>query len=112
MRQTFGSERFGRRHPGCIVASYIYQDHLFSQDVRDLTTTDVLRWRKRFTERLQRIAERYPPRADVDLQAMADMVTAITDGGIIISKALRDPGVLPRQILEYRTFVKLVFAGA
>jgi AcrR family transcriptional regulator len=99
-------------HPGCIVASYIYQDHLFSQDVRDLTTTDVLRWRQRFGERLDMIAQRYPPRIDVDLQAMADMVTAIADGGIIISKALHDPGVLPRQILQYRNYVKLVFAGA
>jgi hypothetical protein len=58
------------------------------------------------------IAQRYPPRIDVDLQAMADMVTAIADGGIIISKALHDPGVLPRQILQYRNYVKLVFAGA
>jgi AcrR family transcriptional regulator len=99
-------------HPGCIVASYIYQDHLFSQDVRDLTTTDVLRWRQRFGERLDMIAQSYPPRIDVDLQAMADMVTAIADGGIIISKALHDPGVLPRQILQYRNYVKLVFAGA
>jgi AcrR family transcriptional regulator len=99
-------------HPGCIVASYIYQDHLFSQDVRDLSTTDVLRWRQRFGERLDMIAQRYPPRIDVDLQAMADMVTAIADGGIIISKALHDPGVLPRQILQYRNYVKLVFAGA
>jgi hypothetical protein len=93
------------------VASYIYQDHLFSQDVRDLTTTDVLRWRERFGERLQMIAERYPPRIDVDLEAMADMVTTIADGGIILSKALRDSGVLPKQIMLYRAFVKLVFLG-
>ena len=98
-------------HPGCIVASYVYQDHLFSQDVRDLTTTDVLRWRERFSERLQMIEERYPPRIDVDLQSMADMVTAIADGGIILSKALHDPSVLSKQIMLYRAFVKLVFQG-
>ncbi len=98
-------------HPGCIVASYIYQDHLFSQDVRDLTATDMLRWRARFSERLERIAQRYPPRLDVDLTTMADMVVSIADGGIIVSKALHDPSLLPKQIMHYRSFVRLVFQG-
>ncbi len=98
-------------HPGCIVASYVYQDHMFSQDVRDLTAFDMLRWRKRFGERLQLIAQRYPPRIDVDLEAMADMLTAIADGGIILSKSLHDPSLLPKQILLYRAFVQRVFVS-
>lgn len=98
-------------HPGCIVASYVYQDHLFSQDVRALNAEGLMIWRTRFRERLERIAVKYPPRIEIDLDSMADMVSAVADGGIILSKCLRDPSLLPRQILQYRAFVKLVFQG-
>jgi TetR/AcrR family transcriptional repressor of nem operon len=98
-------------HPGCIVASYVYQDHLFSQDVRDLNAEGLLIWRRRFRARLDAIAERYPPRIGVDLDTMADMVSSVADGGIILSKCLHDPALLPKQIMHYRAFVKLVFLG-
>jgi len=42
---------------------------------------------------------------------MADMLSAVADGGIILSKSLSEPGVLSRQILQYRAFVRLVFLG-
>jgi AcrR family transcriptional regulator len=99
-------------HPGCLVASYCYQDRLFRQDVRDLTAAGVRAWRQRFRERLERIAARYPPRIEVDLDALADMLSAVVDGGIILSKTLSQPRHLPEQVLLYRSFVKLIFAGA
>jgi TetR/AcrR family transcriptional regulator, transcriptional repressor for nem operon len=98
-------------HPGCIVASYVYQDHLFSREVREMTAEGHRIWRRRFRERLDRIAERYPARIDVNLDDMADMLSAVADGGIILSKSLSDPSILPRQILLCRQFVKLVFLG-
>jgi AcrR family transcriptional regulator len=98
-------------HPGCLVASYVYQDQMFSREVRDMTTEGHRIWRKRFRERLDRIAERYPARIEINLDDMADMASAVADGGIILSKSLHDPGVLPRQILQYRNYVKLVFLG-
>src|SRR6478736_172283 len=48
-------------HPGCLVASYCYQDRLFDKKVRELNAAAVLNWRKRFRQRLDLIAERYPP---------------------------------------------------
>jgi AcrR family transcriptional regulator len=98
-------------HPGCLAASYVYQDYLFNRDVRDMTTEGHRIWRKRFRERLDRIAERYPARIDIDLDDMSHMLSAVADGGIILSKSLHDPGVLPRLIMQYRTFVRLVFLG-
>jgi AcrR family transcriptional regulator len=98
-------------HPGCLVASFCYQDRLFSQEVRDLTTRGVSAWRKLFFDRLTRIAERYPPRIPVDLQALADMANALVDGGIIQSRVMRDKAILPQQIMLYRDFVRAVFLG-
>ena len=98
-------------HPGCIVASYCYQDQLFSRDVSVLNAEGLLAWRKRFRKRLDLIAEKYPPLVELDFDAMADMLSAVADGGIILSKCLHDPSLLPRQVLLYRQFVKLAFQG-
>jgi AcrR family transcriptional regulator len=98
-------------HPGCLVASYCYQDRLFSSEIRELSAIGVRTWRARFRKRLDLIAERYPPKIGVDLDAMADMLSAVIDGGIILSKSLEQPKHLPEQIMLYRAFVRLVFLG-
>jgi TetR/AcrR family transcriptional repressor of nem operon len=64
-------------HPGCLVAAYCYQDRLFDREVRDLYTSAMLGWRRRFRERLELIVARYPPRIAVDLDHLADMLSAI-----------------------------------
>ena len=98
-------------HPGCLVAAYCYQERLFDREVRQLNTSAVLSWRKRFRERLDAIAAIYPARINVDLDDMADMLSVIADGGIILGKAVEDKDVLPRQIMLYRDFVRTVFQG-
>lgn len=98
-------------HPGCMVAAVAYHDRQFNDDIRHLNATGVLGWRTRFHDVLLEIAERYPPRVEVDLEAMADMVSTIVEGGIILSRVLNDPKVLENQILHYRTLLKLVFLG-
>jgi TetR/AcrR family transcriptional regulator, transcriptional repressor for nem operon len=99
-------------HPGCLVASYCYQERLFDRDVRALSAEAVLAWRQRFRERLSRIEARYPPRIDVNLDDVADMLSVVVDGGIILSKVLRDKEYLPRQVLLYREFVRTIFQPA
>jgi AcrR family transcriptional regulator len=98
-------------HPGCLVASYVYSEHLFSRDVRAMTTEAHNIWRSRFGDRLRKIAERYPPKDEVDLGDLADMLAAVVDGGIILSKSLHNPMLLPRQILLYRSLIKATFLG-
>lgn len=99
-------------HPGCLVAAYCYQDRLFDKEVRELNAAALLGWRNRFKERLDLIATRYPPRIPVDLGDVADMLSVIADGGIILSKVLHDKDALPRQVMLYRDFVRTIFLGA
>jgi TetR/AcrR family transcriptional regulator, transcriptional repressor for nem operon len=98
-------------HPGCLVASYCYQDQLFNREVRELNREGSLRWRARFLTRLEIIAALYPPRMEVDLEALANMLLAVTDGGIILSKVMADKTVLPHQVMLYRSFLRAVFLG-
>ncbi len=48
-------------------------------------------------------------RRDVDLDDLADMLSAIADGGIILGRVTRDKEALPRQVMLYRDFVRAVF---
>jgi AcrR family transcriptional regulator len=96
-------------HPGCLAASYAYQDQLFSQEIRDLNLSGVRAWRVRFRERIEQIAERYPPRVAVDLGVLADMPLTLVEGGIVNGKVLKDATILPNQILAYREFVRQIF---
>ena len=43
------------------------------------------------------------------LDGLADMLSAVVDGGIVLSKVLKDNDALPRQVLLYREFVRAVF---
>ena len=98
-------------HPGCLAASFCYQDQLFNREIRRLNVDGVLAWRTRFRERLETIAKRYPPRAEVDFEAMADMAATLVEGGLILGRMLQDVTILPRQILLYRDFIRSVFSA-
>jgi AcrR family transcriptional regulator len=99
-------------HPGCIVATYCYQERLFDREVCALNRQAVLNWRTRFRATLGEIARLYPPRDEVDLDALADAVSTVIEGGIVMSKALHEPGVLPQQVLLFRSYIKLLFSPA
>jgi AcrR family transcriptional regulator len=96
-------------HPGCLAASFCYQDQLFNQDIRDLNAEGILAWR--FRERFELIATSYPPRVDVDLDALSDMAAGLVEGGLILGRALKDAAILPKQVLLYRDFVRAIFLG-
>src|SRR5262249_16702106 len=96
-------------HPGCLVASFVYQDQLLSREVRELTVAGMGGARRMSRAGLAPTAARHPPRLAVDLDDLADMANVLVDGGIILSKLMRDKDVLPRQIMLYRELVRAVF---
>lgn len=96
-------------HPGCIVATAAYQDRLFDAEVRELNRRAVLGWRARFRAMFEEIAALYPPREEVDLDALADMVSTVVEGGIVMSKSLGEPHMIVGQILLLRQFLRQMF---
>ncbi len=96
-------------HPGCLAASFAYQDQLFSRDICEMNASNVREWRARFRERFDLIATRYPPRAEVDIEALADTAYALVEGGLILGRVLKDQSLLPRQIMLFREFVRAIF---
>jgi len=98
-------------HPGCLVATYCYQERLFDREVRALNQRIVLHWRARFRRIIDEIAAHHPPREEVDFDALADMVSSTVEGGLILARATGDPDILPRQIMLLRSYVRLLFTA-
>jgi len=96
-------------HPGCVVASITYESQQVNEQVRNITTEIVLDWRNLFREHLKKIDQVYSPNANVSSDDLADMLSTIMEGGIIISRALNDPSVLEKQLLEYRSYLELLY---
>lgn len=96
-------------HPGCLVAVSCYYERLFDREIQEINRQGALMWRRRFRGYFDEIAAVHRPRAEIDGDDFADMISTVLEGGIVMAKALDDPGVLPRQILVMRAMVRLLF---
>ncbi|MDZ5699066.1 TetR/AcrR family transcriptional regulator [Chelativorans sp. M5D2P16] len=96
--------------PGCLVATFCYQERLFDRDVHALNHEIVLKWRARFRRNLDAIAAEYTPAEAVDLDALADMVSTAIEGGLVLGRATGSTKILPEQIMLTRNYIKLLFA--
>jgi TetR/AcrR family transcriptional regulator, transcriptional repressor for nem operon len=97
-------------HPGCLVASICYQERLFDREVCETNTQAIISWNRRFLGYLELIAEIHPPKAPVDLSELASMLSCVLEGAIILSKVLKDPKELERQVMVYQRMIKVLFA--
>jgi AcrR family transcriptional regulator len=97
--------------PGCLYASFCYEQELVDDTTRGLIADAVLAWRVRTRALLDRVAERYPPRVPVELDALADQGLAVYEGSFVLSRALGEPELLRGQLRLFRTYLELVFRG-
>jgi AcrR family transcriptional regulator len=97
-------------HPGCLVATLSYQDRLFNRDVRAMVAGTVKSWNDYFERMIEEVLAVYQPREPVSPEQLARTICASIDGGIIMSKALGTPEILPEQMLMARNFIKLLFS--
>ncbi len=97
-------------HPGCVVAATAYQDRLFDAGVRDLNRQAILGWRKRFRGMFEEIADTHPPKVQVDLDALGDLVSSVVEGGLVLQRALRENHIAATQIMQLRHYIQLLFS--
>ncbi|AVA20797.1 TetR/AcrR family transcriptional regulator [Rhizobium sp. LEGMi198b] len=96
-------------HPGCLVAGFCYYERLFDREVQEINREAALTWRRRFRRMFEEIMVVYEPREPLDVDQLADMVSTVLEGGIVLSKALKEPNSLADQILVFRSFIKMLF---
>lgn len=96
-------------HPGCLVSTLTYQDRLFDKEVVRLNRQGMLNWRARFLRWLEEIVPKYPPRIEVNLVDLADQMSVVMDGSLIMQRAMDDSGLIERQALLHRAMVRQLF---
>jgi len=98
-------------HPGCLVASFTYENQQFNEDIRDLIKTGLQSWRNMIVTRLTDICNKYPIQSDVSLDDLADMFISSIEGGVILSRAFGENRLLVNQILAYRSTLRTLFGA-
>ena len=96
-------------HPGCLVATVCYYERIFDREIQETNRNAVLAWRRRFGGMFEEIMAVYTPREPLAVDQLADMVSTVLEGGIVLSRALKEPNSLAKQILVLRSLIKLLF---
>ena len=107
-----GFEAMDESVPGCLFASYIYENKLFDPETIDILKESTLMWRHKMLAKLEEVAAVHPPRQKVDMESLADLFYSITEGAFVMTKTLGDRTLLPRQAAHLRTYLALLFAPA
>ena len=97
------------QQPSCLYVSYIYEKQLFEDGTNDVIVGAVLAWRERLAAKIREAAEAHPPRASIDADAIADHVFATFEGAFMLTRAMRDPELMRRQLALVREYVALLF---
>ncbi len=97
-------------HPGCLVVTFTYERYQTDEQVAEMVRRGVLNWRELIAQRLRNIAKVYEPCMDVDLEELADMFTTVVEGGILLVRVFNQNKHLGKQLLLYRSFLRMIFS--
>ena len=98
-------------YAGCLMASYCYEQDLLDEETLSVGRRTMAAWRRRLSEKLDRVVEEHPPAGEVDIAGLADMVTVIVEGAFVLSRTMREPDAVARQLGHYRRYLELLFEG-
>ena len=99
-------------HPGCLVASYTYESQLFDPEIREMMVSGLSEWQNLVRDRFEGVMAKYPPRVEVTADELAQTLLSIVEGGIILARNLCTPSLIAGQVLQFRTYVRLLFGDA
>lgn len=96
-------------HPGCMIASFIYQFEEFTPDTQTVIVTGFDEWHRVLDSKFRSILEKYPARSELSATDLVDNFLAQFEGGMILAKMMSRPSALAAQIHHYRTYIELLF---
>lgn len=96
-------------HPGCMIASFIYQFEEFSIDTKNAVINGFDEWHKVLDKKFREILEKHQPKIDISPTEMVDNFLALFEGGMIMSKMTSQPRALADQIKHFKNYIELLF---
>ena len=98
-------------YDGCLLAAYVYELRQFDDEIKALVTMEFELSRDELTKLLRTVAQKYPPRREVDLTSLADGFMVLFEGAFILEKALGESGITYQQLKHYRTYIEMLFSS-
>ena len=95
--------------PGCLFASYIYENKLFDEQTLAIVRDTTLLWRAEMRTLMDAVVAAHPPKVPVDVESLADLFYALTEGSFIMTKTLADKTLLSRHAKHLRHYLELLF---
>lgn len=96
-------------HPGCLIASYLYQNELMTPETTARSREAFLAWRREIADKLRAAARLHAPRRPVDYDALGDLLNTIIEGAMVLSKLFDDPKIPVQQLRQLRAYIELLF---
>lgn len=96
-------------YPGCLFASYVYEAQLFDAPTMKIVMEFAHQWRRRLAPKLREAMKLHPPRKEFDPDEVADGLTVVFEGLMILSKLVKDPKAIAAHLRHYRRYLELLF---
>ncbi|NHX28043.1 hypothetical protein HA397_29355, partial [Escherichia coli] len=65
-----------------------------------------------YIRKFQEVIDKYPAARPVTAKRLAEMFVAVIEGGLILERAYRNPGMTARQSEQFREYLGLLFPTA
>lgn len=97
---------------GCMYALYTYEDDHFENNVKGFVAETLQAWTAMYIRKFQEVIDLYPSAKPVTAKRLAEMFVSVIEGGLILERAYRNPGLTARQSEQFREYLELLFPTA
>src|SRR5262245_14612991 len=94
---------------GCLLGSFVQELSATHPTIRSVCATCFADGVQNFKQDLDAAKAQHAPRARWSTQSLAEHLTAVVQGAIILAKAKQDPKVMEESLTHFREYLKCVF---
>lgn len=95
--------------PGCVYAAYTHEGGQFDTSLRDSIADGLRRWAAVYEAKFGTVLACYEPKIPITAKELAEMIVAIIEGGLILSRSYGDAHLVARQSRQFRNYLGLLF---
>jgi TetR/AcrR family transcriptional regulator, transcriptional repressor for nem operon len=101
--------RKGQGPKGCLLGTFVQELSATHPTIRSVCATCLDDAAQSFKQDLEAAKAKYTPRARWSAQSLAEHLTAVVQGSIILAKAKQDAKVMAESLTHFREYLKCVF---
>jgi len=93
----------------CFVGTTVQESFATSEPIREACGASMFQHAERLATDFRAALERYPPRASVTAEGLAQYTQVVVQGGFVLAKAVGDRGPLLAALEHLKTYLELLF---